>query len=155
MKQNGFNIGNVKAENNLFLAPMAGFSDVGFRSLCKKFGAGWTETEMISAKALLYNNEKTKRMLACASNEKPKIVQLFGHEPEVFAKVVSSGVLSSFDVIDINMGCPAPKIYNNGDGCALMKNPALAQKIIEAVVGSTDKPVMVKFRSGVDERPNF
>lgn len=145
-------IGNVCLKNNVFLAPMAGFTDMAFRFVCHNFGAGLTETEMVSAKALYYDNDKTKELLKFEKQEKPKAVQIFGHEPEIISKVISSGVLDDFDIIDINMGCPAPKIFNNGDGCALMKNANLAADIIKAAKKSTKKPIMVKFRAGVDDK---
>jgi len=141
-------IKNVELKNNLILAPMAGVTEVAFRELCKKLGAGLTVTEMISVKGLYYNSKNTVRMLEIAENEHPVAVQLFGHEPEIFSKVIQSGKLDKFDIIDINMGCPAPKIVKNGDGSALMQNIALASEIIKACVSSTDKPVTVKFRKG-------
>ena len=141
-------IGNVKLKNNILLAPMAGFSDVGFRSLAYVFGIGLACTEMVSAKALLFDNDKTKDLLITNSNESPKAVQIFGNDPEVFSKVISSGILDKFDIIDINMGCPAPKIVNNHEGSWLMTNLDLAEKIIKAAVSSTTKPVTVKFRAG-------
>ena len=143
-------IGKIELSGNCFLAPMAGFTDVGFRSLAKDFGASLTTTEMISVKALIYDNAKTLKMLEIASNERPVAVQIFGHDPQDFIKVIESGVLDKFDIIDINMGCPAPKIVNNGDGCALMKNLTLAEDVIKATVGATNKPVTVKFRAGWD-----
>lgn len=145
-------IGNVCLKNNIMLAPMAGLSEVGFRSLAYKFGIGLAFTEMVSVKALFYNNQKTKDLLITNDNEKPIAVQLFGHEPEVFESVIKSGILEKFDIIDINMGCPAPKIVNNGDGSALMQDLPLARQIIETVVKSTNKPVTVKFRAGFDEK---
>lgn len=151
MKNIELKIGNVSLKNNILLAPMAGFTEVGFRSLAYKFGVGLAFTEMVSVKALYYNNEKTKELLITEQNEKPIAVQIFGHEPDVFEKVIKSGILDKFDVIDINMGCPAPKIVNNGDGAALMKNLPLAKQIISSVVKSTNKPVTVKFRAGFDE----
>ena len=143
-------IGNINFENNLILAPMAGVTDVAFRSLAIDFGADAGVTEMVSAKALSYDNEKTKDLLLTEDNEKIKIVQIFGHEPEVMAKVCASPELEKFDIIDINMGCPAPKIVNNGDGSALMKNIQLAREVISACVNATSKPITVKFRSGFD-----
>jgi len=144
-------IGNIKLKNNLILAPMAGVSDVGFRSLAVSYGADFAETEMVSAKALTYNNEKTLDLLNTADNETIKVVQLFGHEPDVFAKAVKHKALEKFDAIDINMGCPAPKIVGNGDGSALLKDINLAREIIEACVKNTNKPIIVKFRAGWDE----
>lgn len=136
--------------NATILSPMAGYSDAAFRKICNDFGAGITVTEMISTKALLHSNRITLDLLKrldsgiCA-------VQLFGHEPDDFAKCVVNPLLADFDIIDINMGCPMAKIFNNGDGSALMKDIPLASKIIEAVRKSTDKLVSVKFRLGIDE----
>lgn len=144
-------IGNIEFKNNLILAPMAGVTDIAFRSICIAFGADAGVTEMVSAKALCYNNEKTADLLLTADNEKIKIVQIFGHEPDVMAQICASKYLEKFDIIDINMGCPAPKIVGNGDGSALMKNIELARDIISACVKATNKPITVKFRSGWDE----
>ncbi len=141
-------IKNVEIKNNLFLAPMAGITDKAFRTLCKSFGVGLTYTEMVSVKGLYYNSKNTKDLLDIDKTETPCAVQIFGHEPEVFESVLKSGVLDKFDIIDINMGCPAPKIVKNGDGSALMKDIDLARKIIETCVKSTDKPITVKFRKG-------
>lgn len=143
-------IGDIEFKNNLILAPMAGVTDVAFRSICVDMGADAGVTEMVSSKALLYNNEKTKDLLFTAPNEKIKIIQIFGHEPNVMARICASKYLEKFDIIDINMGCPAPKIVNNGDGSALMKDMILARSIIDACVRATDKPITVKFRSGFD-----
>lgn len=141
-------IKNVELKSNLILAPMAGFSDLAFRAECKKYGAGLTVTEMVSAKALSYKNKKTEELLFTLDDETPKAVQIFGHEPDVMAEACRNPLLQKFDIIDINMGCPAPKIISNGDGSALLKNIDLARKIIEACVNATDKPVTVKFRIG-------
>ena len=129
---------------------MAGVTDVAFRSVCIEMGADAGVTEMVSAKALSFENEKTEDLLKTAPNEAIKIVQIFGHEPEIMAKICASEELQKFDIIDINMGCPAPKIVGNGDGSALMKNVPLAKEIIQACVKATDKPITVKFRSGFD-----
>lgn len=144
-------IGNVVLKNNLILAPIAGYSDVGLRFLAKKYGAGLTCTEMISAKALCYHNQKTFDLLATFEGEKPVCVQLFGSEPEVFSKAVKLPEIQKFDIIDINMGCPAPKIYQNGEGSALLEDIEKAKAIVRACKQNTRKPVTVKFRSGVDE----
>ena len=141
-------IKNVELKSNLILAPMAGFTDLAFRSLCCEFGAGLTVTEMVSAKALSYKNKKTEELLFTLENESPKAVQIFGHEPEVMAEACKNPLLQKFDIIDINMGCPAPKIISNGDGSALLKDFELARKIIEACVNATEKPITVKFRIG-------
>ncbi len=142
------NIGNVKINSNVFLAPMASVTDRPFRTLCKMLGAGLTYTEMVSVKGLYYKSKKTEELLATSSLEHPCAVQLFGHEPEIFKSVIESGVLDKFDIIDINMGCPAPKIVKNGDGSALMKDLNLASQIIKACKTATNKPITVKFRKG-------
>lgn len=148
-------IKNVELKSNLILAPMAGLSDVAFRNMCLKFGAGLVCTEMVSAKALSYKNKKTEDLLITLDHEVPKAVQIFGHEPEVMAEAVKNPLLAKFDIIDINMGCPAPKIVKNGDGSALLKNFDLAEQIISACVNATDKPITVKFRIGFDEKENI
>lgn len=148
-------IKNVELKSNLILAPMAGLSDVAFRNMCLKFGAGLVCTEMVSAKALSYKNKKTEDLLITLDDEIPKAVQIFGHEPEVMAEAVKNPLLAKFDIIDINMGCPAPKIVKNGDGSALLKNFDLAEQIISACVNATDKPITVKFRLGFDEGENI
>ena len=144
-------IGKFETKNNLFLAPMAGYTDVAFRHQCKKFGAGLTTTEMVSAKGLVYDSEKTKWLLYTSPLEDIKVVQLFGSEPEVFAKAIQNDALKDFDIIDINMGCPAPKIVKNGEGSFLMTNPILAYEIVRACVNSTDKPITVKMRLGYEK----
>lgn len=144
-------IGNFEFKNNLILAPMAGVTDVAFRSIAIDMGCDAGVSEMVSAKALDYDNKKTMELLITASNEKIKIVQIFGHEPEIMAKICASSYLDKFDIIDINMGCPAPKIVNNGEGSALMKDINLAEEIISKCVSATNKPVTVKFRSGFDK----
>lgn len=144
-------IGNVELKSNTVLAPMAGFSDSAFRRMCLKYGAGLVTTEMVSAKALSYDNDKTKQLLKIQDDEHPIAVQLFGHEPEIFAEIVKSPLLDKFDIIDINMGCPAKKIVKNGDGSSLLKNIELSKSIIEACVKNTKKPVTVKFRLGIND----
>lgn len=148
-------IGNIQFESNIFLAPMAGVTDVSFRKLCKFFGAGLTSTEMISVKGLFYGSKKTLEMLTTFDNESPKCVQLFGHEPKIFEAVIKSGVLDKFDILDINMGCPAPKIVKNGEGSALLKNFELAEEIISTCVKTFKKPVSVKFRKGYNSHDNI
>lgn len=148
-------IKNVELKSNLILAPMAGLSDVAFRNMCLKFGAGLVCTEMVSAKALSYKSKKTEDLLITLDDEVPKAVQIFGHEPEVMAEAVKNPLLAKFDIIDINMGCPAPKIVKNGDGSALLKNFDLVEQIISACVNATDKPITVKFRIGFDEDENI
>ena len=144
-------IGDLETKNNLFLAPMAGYTDIAQRHLCKKFGAGLTTTEMVSAKGLIYDSEKTKWLLYTSPLEDIKVVQLFGHEPEVFFNAIQNDVLKEFDIIDINMGCPAPKIIKNGEGSFLMKNLDLASEIVKASVSASRKPVTVKMRLGYTE----
>ena len=144
-------IGKFKTKSNLFLSPMAGYTDVAFRHQCKKYGAGLTTTEMVSAKGLIYDSEKTKWRLYTSPLEDIKVVQLFGHEPDVFVKAIKNKVLDGFDIIDINMGCPAPKIVKNGEGSFLMTNPKLAYDIVNACVGATDKPITVKMRLGYEK----
>ena len=144
-------IKNIEFKNNLILAPMANVTDVAFRSMAIESGADAGITELISAKAITYNNKKTEEMLYVADNEKIKIAQIFGKEPEVMAEACKSKYLEKFDIIDINMGCPAPKIIRNGEGSALLNNIALAEKIIRACVNATVKPITVKFRSGWDK----
>lgn len=141
-------IGDIEFKSNIFLAPMAGVTEVGFRKLCKSFGAGLTSTEMISVKGLFYESKKTLEMLATFDGEEPKCIQLFGHEPKIFEAVIKSGVLDKFDILDINMGCPAPKIVKNGEGSALLKDFDLAEEIIATCVKTFKKPVSVKFRKG-------
>ena len=113
-------IGNIETPNNLFLAPLAGFSDFAMRSICLGYGAGLTFTEMVSCKGLLYNNENTKDLLFTPDEEKIKCAQIFGNDPDIMRRAIESEALSKFDIIDINFGCPMPKIYNNGEGSALL-----------------------------------
>lgn len=141
-------IKNVEIKEGAFLAPMAGYTDVGFRRLCTKFGASITYTEMVSAKALMFDSEKTRDLLITNDIEKTKAVQIFGHEPLVMAKACENKLLEKFDIIDINMGCPAPKIVKNHEGSFLLTNKFLAGDIVKACVDSTDKPVTVKMRLG-------
>lgn len=141
-------IGNVKLKSDFVLAPMAGFTDVAFRSICSSFGAGLTTTEMVSVKGLLYKNENTNSLLNYEANESPKAVQIFSKTPADIAKVVKSPYLLPFDIIDINMGCPMPKIVKEGMGSALLNEPKLAFDIISSAVKNSDKPITVKFRIG-------
>lgn len=141
-------IGNIDFEKNLFLAPMAGVSDVGFRQVCSNFGAEGCYSEMLSARAMLHNPKKTVLMTITSPKEKVKIGQIFGHEPSVMAKAVLNPLLDKYDIIDINMGCPAPKIVKNGEGGALMENILLAEKIIKECVKASSRPLSVKFRLG-------
>jgi len=142
-------IGNSEVGDGAFLAPMAGYTDIGFRYLCRKYGASMTYTEMVSIKGLDYNNENTKDLLLIHDIEKPSAVQLFGTDIDAYLRVLSGDSLKIFDIIDINMGCPVRKIVSNGDGSALMKNIPLSKKIVKAVK-SSGKAVSVKIRSGFD-----
>lgn len=144
-------IGNLKLKNNLFLAPMAGITDKAFRIITKPYGPALMYTEMVSGKGLHYNSKKTESLLEVATNEKPVAAQIFGHDPDIMSEIADGALSYGAELIDINMGCPAPKIVNNGDGSALMKNPVLAGKVIEAVRRSVDVPVTVKFRMGWNE----
>lgn len=144
-------IGNLETKNNIFLAPMAGVTDLPFRCICSKYGAGMTYSEMISAKGLWYKDKKTASLMRIAPEERPCAIQIFGSEPEIMAAVVPQVMEFEPDIIDINMGCPAPKIVNNGDGSALMKNPQLMGEIVNAVVKASPVPVTVKIRSGWDD----
>lgn len=145
----------MKIENDLILAPMAGYCDLGFKMLCEKYGAGATITEMISAKALHYKNEKTNKMLTCDGLTKTKGVQIFGNDEIVMSEVIKSGIFDKYDFIDINMGCPAPKIIKNKEGSYLLKDINKASKIISSCVKSTDKPISVKFRMGFGENEDI
>lgn len=132
------------------LAPLAGVTDMAFRQICKRFGADAVTTEMISSKGLYYRDKKTEKLLRFSAEEQPIGIQLFGSDPEVMAYAAAKVAERGPTFLDLNMGCPVPKIFCNGDGSALMKNPVLAGKIIEAVVRSVSVPVTVKFRAGVD-----
>ncbi|MFR3788201.1 MAG: tRNA dihydrouridine synthase DusB [Agathobaculum desmolans] len=146
-------IGSVSLAGRLVLAPMAGVTDRAFRQVCREHGAALTVTEMVSTKALCYQDKKTPALLALGEGEHPAAAQIFGHEPETMAEGARiARAVSGCDMIDINMGCPAPKIAGNGDGSALMRDPALAARVIEAVACAVDVPVTVKFRKGWDEQ---
>ena len=144
-------IGNVKLENDLILGPMAGVTDLPFRLLCKEQGAGLLCMEMVSAKGIMYNNKNTKFLLTIDERERPVSLQLFGSDPDIISEQAKRIEELPFDILDINMGCPVPKIVNNGDGSALMKNPLLAGEIIEKTARAIQKPVTVKIRKGFDE----
>ena len=144
-------IGNVTLKNNLILAPMAGVTDLPFRLLCKEQGAGLLCMEMVSAKAILYKNKNTEELLTIDPRENPVSLQLFGSDPDIISEIAKQIEDRPFDILDINMGCPVPKVVNNGDGSALMKNPKLAGEIIEKTVRAIKKPVTVKIRKGFDE----
>lgn len=144
-------IGNVELKNNVFMAPMAGVTDKPYRTICMEMGCGLVYSEMVSAKGLFYNSANTEKLMDCESGCGPYAIQLFGSEPEIMAGMAKKIEDMPFDIIDVNMGCPAPKIVKNGDGSALMKNVSLAGEIISAMVQSQKKPVTVKFRKGFDE----
>ena len=144
-------IGNVKLENDLILGPMAGVTDLPFRLLCKEQGAGLLCMEMVSAKGIMYNNKNTKFLLTIDERERPGSLQLFGSDADIISEQAKRIEELPFDILDINMGCPVPKIVNNGDGSALMKNPLLAGEIIEKTARAIQKPVTVKIRKGFDE----
>lgn len=144
-------IGNVELKNNIFLAPMAGITDLPFRILCKEMGCGMVYSEMVSAKGIWYNNENTKKLLTVEQKERPTAVQLFGSQPEIMSAMAKKIGQYDIDIIDVNMGCPAPKIVKNGEGSALTKNPELVGEIIKAMVSAQKKPVTIKIRKGFDE----
>ncbi len=144
-------IGNVTLDNPVILAPMAGVSDLPFRLLCREQGAGMVCTEMISAKAIYYKNKNTESLMAIHEDERPVSLQLFGSEPDILAAMAKRIEDRPFDVLDLNMGCPVPKVVNNGEGSALLKKPGLVREIVSAVVSAVDKPVTVKIRRGFDE----
>lgn len=148
---NTLKIGKLELSNNVILAPMAGITDFAFRTICKEFGCAMVCSEMISSKALHYEDKKTYTLLKTDIKEKPFSVQIFGSEPEIMAEAaIKIEKMNIADVIDINMGCPAPKIVNNNDGSALMKDIKLAERILRAVKEVTSLPVTVKFRKGWD-----
>lgn len=144
-------IGNVTLENNLVLAPMAGVTDLPFRVLCKEQGAGLICMEMVSAKGIYYNNKNTEILLTTTAEERPVSLQLFGSDPKIMSEMAKKIEERPFDILDINMGCPVPKVVNNGEGSALMKNPKLVYEIVSAIVKAIQKPVTVKIRKGFDE----
>ncbi len=147
----GLQIGNVALQSNIILAPMAGVSDLPFRLLCSRMGAGMVCMEMVSAKAIYYNNKNTEDLLTIHPDEGIVSLQLFGSDPEIMASQAKRIEERPFQILDINMGCPVPKVVGNGEGSALMKNPVLAGKIIEAVAKAIKKPVTVKIRKGFDD----
>ena len=144
-------IGNVELDNNLILAPMAGVTDMSFRQLCREQGCGLLVTEMVSAKAILYKNRNTKELMAIGEGERPVSLQLFGSDPEIVSDIAHQVEDGPYDIIDLNMGCPVPKIVGNGEGSALMKNPKLVEELLSALVRKVHKPVTVKFRKGFDD----
>ena len=144
-------IGDVTLENNVILAPMAGVTDLPFRLLCKEQGAGLLCMEMVSAKAIHYNNKNTEALLEIHPEEVPVSLQLFGSEPDIMAETVERIQERPYAILDINMGCPVPKVVNNHEGSALMKEPKLVEEIISALVKVSKKPVTVKIRKGFDD----
>ena len=144
-------IGNVMLENNVILAPMAGVTDLPYRVLCREQGCGLVCMEMVSAKAVLYNNRNTKELLQVDERERPVSLQLFGSDPHILSDIAARLEEGPYDIFDINMGCPVPKIVKNGEGSALMKDPALVEEILTAMVRAVKKPVTVKIRKGFDD----
>lgn len=144
-------IGSVELASPVILAPMAGVTDLPFRLLCKEQGAGLLCMEMVSAKAIYYNNKNTEALMEIREEERPVSLQLFGSDADIMAEMAKRIEERPFDILDINMGCPVPKVVNNGEGSALMKNPALVEKIVRRVAGAVKKPVTVKIRKGFDE----
>lgn len=148
-------IGNVVLDNNLILAPMAGVSDLPFRLLCHEQGAGLVCMEMVSAKAVFYGNKNTEGLMKIDPGERPVSFQLFGSDPDIISGIAKKIEERPFDILDINMGCPVPKVVNNGEGSALLKNPRLVEEIITKTVRAVKKPVTVKIRKGFyDQEPN-
>ncbi len=141
-------IGNVEIENSLALGPMAGVTDLPFRLLCKEQGCGLMYTEMVSAKAILYKNKKTKDLLAIEEDEHPVGVQLFGSEPDIMAEIAAGVAYGACDFIDVNMGCPVPKIVNNHEGSYLLTQPKLVEEILTKMVKASIKPITIKIRKG-------
>ena len=144
-------IGDVILKNNVILAPMAGVTDLPFRLLCKEQGAGLLCMEMVSAKAIYYNNKNTETLMQIEPEERPVSLQLFGSDPVIMSEMAKRIEDRPFDILDINMGCPVPKVVNNGEGSALMKNPGLVRKIVTSVSKAIKKPLTVKIRKGFDE----
>ncbi len=144
-------IGNVTLDNNIILGPMAGVSDLPFRLLCREMGAGLVCMEMVSAKAITYKNKNTNMLMEIHEDEHPVSLQLFGSEPEIMQQAVEMIKDRPYDILDVNMGCPVPKVVGNGEGSALMKNPELIEKIVKALCQVSDRPVTVKIRKGFTE----
>lgn len=145
-------IGDIELENKVFLAPMAGVTDLAYRIICKEMGAGLVVTEMVSAKGIHYGDRGTEKLMEIHGQERPVALQIFGSDPEIMEAVVKNNLnkREDIDIVDINMGCPAPKIVKNGDGSALMKDPKLIDKILKKVIKVSEKPVTIKFRMGWD-----
>ena len=150
MRLTPITIGNITTENNVFFAPLAGYTNYPFRRLCKGYGAGLCYTEMVSAKGLKYGSENTQELLFTDECEGVTAAQIFGNDPEIMRMACEHEKLQSFPIVDINMGCPVPKIYKNGEGSALLENPVLAEKIVKECVKS-GKIITVKFRIGIDD----
>ncbi|MBQ6887010.1 MAG: tRNA dihydrouridine synthase DusB [Lachnospiraceae bacterium] len=144
-------IGNVTLDNNVILAPMAGVTDLPFRLLCREQGAGLLCMEMVSAKAIMYRNKNTESLMEIHPDEKPVSLQLFGSDPDIISEMAKQIEERDFAILDINMGCPVPKVVNNHEGSALMKNPALVEQIVSKTVKAISKPVTVKIRKGFDD----
>ena len=144
-------IGNVSLDNNIILAPMAGVTDLPFRLLCREQGAGLVCMEMVSAKAIYYQNKNTESLMEIHPKEQPASLQLFGSDPDIISEMAKRIEERPFQILDFNMGCPVPKVVNNGEGSALMKNPVLAGEILEKLVKAVKKPVTVKIRKGFDD----
>ncbi len=147
-KNGAWSIGNVKIPGRILLAPMAGVTDLPFRLLCKEKGADLVYTEMVSAKGLYYNSKNTEELMEIREEERPAALQLFGSDPDIISSMAARIEHRNFDILDINMGCPVPKVVNNGEGSALLNNIPLAEKIIRKTVDAIDKPVTVKVRKG-------
>ena len=146
-------IGNIETKNNVFLAPMAGVTDLVFRVICKEMDCGMVYSEMVSAKGVQHNNKNTKELLKVDERERPVAMQMFGSDPEIMAEMARKlNEYEDIDILDINMGCPAPKIVKNGEGSALTLNPKLVGEIISAVSKASEKPVTVKFSKGFDDQ---
>lgn len=150
MEIKSLSIGRLSTKNNILLAPLAGFTDFAFRQICYEAGAGLCFSEMVSCKGLKYNSENTRSLLKTTDSDYIKAVQLFGSDPEIMAEICKSEDLKKFDIIDINMGCPVPKVFNNGEGCKLMADPVLAGELISAAKES-GKEVTVKMRLGIEK----
>ena len=148
MEDQGFRIGEVQIPGKLVLGPMAGVTALPIRLICKEQGADLVYTEMISAKGIYYKNKNTELLWMTEEKERPLALQLFGSEPELMAEMAAQIEHRDFDILDINMGCPVPKVVNNGEGSALMKDPVLAGEIVKAISRRIRKPVTVKFRKG-------
>ena len=147
----GLKIGNVELENRYILGPMAGVTDLPFRLLCREQGAGLLCMEMVSAKAIMYNNRSTEQLLTIHPDERPVSLQLFGSDPKIMSEMAKRIEERPFAILDINMGCPVPKVVKNGEGSALMKDPKLVYEIVSSMVKAIEKPVTVKIRKGFDD----